>query len=127
MCRGCFSSCKYSATCWSESWRPNQVFHQNRTGMSTISHAVRKKSSRLRADMRGRRLAGGMGFVSASDEDCGFASGTAAMDHENIAESAVRVSGPWKVGTVEHHYQRVSSTENKANTSERSLRGVTGR
>src|SRR5579862_2227538 len=43
MWRGFFSSCRYSVSCWSERWRPNQVFHQNRNGMSTMSHPVVKK------------------------------------------------------------------------------------
>src|SRR5712692_661130 len=51
MCRGCFSSLRYSVICLSESWRPNQVFHQNRNGMSTINQAVIKNSQRFRADM----------------------------------------------------------------------------
>ena len=29
--------------CWSERWRPNQVFHQKRNGMRTMSHPVTKK------------------------------------------------------------------------------------
>ena len=44
-------------SCLSESCRPNQVFHQNRNGIRTISQPVAKNSSRLRVDMRG--LAGG--------------------------------------------------------------------
>ena len=62
MWRGCFSSCRYSANCLSESCRPNQVFHQNRNGMRTISHPVTKNSNRLRVDMRGlvRWLASGV-------------------------------------------------------------------
>src|SRR5450432_3426616 len=47
----------YSPSCLSESCRPNQVFHQNRNGMSTISQPVAKNNRRLRVDMRG--LAGG--------------------------------------------------------------------
>src|SRR6266478_2737192 len=54
MWRGCLSSFRYSVICLSESWRPNQVLHQNRKGMSTISQATRKKSNRLRVDMRCR-------------------------------------------------------------------------
>src|SRR5208283_1315747 len=90
MCRGCFSSCKYSATCLSESWRPNQVFHQNRNGMSTISHAVRKKSSRFPVDIRGRGLVGGL--VLASDEDCAVASGRTGMGSRKYSRK--RVSQP---------------------------------
>src|ERR1700730_13249557 len=58
MWRGRLSSFRYSTICLSESWRPNQVFHQNKKGMSTISQAVRKKSRRLRVDMRCRVGAG---------------------------------------------------------------------
>ena len=36
-------SCRYSVICWSERCRPNQVFHQNRNGMRTISQPVTKK------------------------------------------------------------------------------------
>ena len=44
MWRGFLSSCKYSFNCWSDRCRPNQVFHQNRNGMRTMSHPVVKKS-----------------------------------------------------------------------------------
>src|SRR5208282_5939682 len=53
MCRGFFVSCKYSANCWSESLRPNQVFHQKRNGIRQISHATRKKRSFWVRDMPG--------------------------------------------------------------------------
>jgi hypothetical protein len=43
MCRGFLSSWRYSVNCWSERCRPNQVFHQNRNGMRTISQPVAKK------------------------------------------------------------------------------------
>src|SRR5207302_4865918 len=52
MWRGFLSSRRYSLSCLSESWRPNQVFHQNTNGINTISHAVRKNRRRLRVDMR---------------------------------------------------------------------------
>src|SRR4030088_3208216 len=55
MWRGCLSSFKYSVICEFERRRPNQVFHQNRKGMSTISQAATKKSNLLRVDMRWRR------------------------------------------------------------------------
>ena len=45
MWRGCFSSCRYSVSCLSESWRPNQVFHQNRNGIRTISHAGQQRTA----------------------------------------------------------------------------------
>src|SRR5579872_812484 len=45
MWRGFLSSCRYSVICWSERWRPNQVFHQNRNGISTISQPVTKNRS----------------------------------------------------------------------------------
>src|ERR1700676_2349958 len=64
MWRGCLSSFRYSTICWSESWRPNQVFHQNKKGMRTISQAVKKKRRRLRVDMRCRARAGGAGEFS---------------------------------------------------------------
>src|SRR5262252_214370 len=54
MCRGCCSSLRYSAIFWSESARPNQVFHQERNGISTMSHAVRKNNRRCLVDMRCR-------------------------------------------------------------------------
>src|SRR5947207_2000592 len=57
MCRGCLSSLKYSLICVSERWRPNQVFHQNKKGISTISQATRKKRKRFRADMWRRDVA----------------------------------------------------------------------
>ncbi len=44
----------------SESWRPNQVLHQNKKGMSTINQAVRKKSARLLVDIRWRARVGGL-------------------------------------------------------------------
>src|SRR5580693_3608392 len=53
MWRGFFVSCRYSVNCWSESLRPNQVFHQNRNGMRQISHAVMKKRSFWVRDMPG--------------------------------------------------------------------------
>src|SRR5713226_3156333 len=52
MWRGCFSSFKYTVICLSESWRPNQVFHQKRNGMRTINQAVTKNKRRFRGDMR---------------------------------------------------------------------------
>src|SRR5262249_38645045 len=54
MWRGCFSSFKYSPICLPESGRPNQVLHQNRNGISTISQATRKNRKRFRVDIRGR-------------------------------------------------------------------------
>src|SRR5208337_4439864 len=107
MCRGCLSSCRYSASCLSESWRPNQVFHQNRNGIRTISHAVRKKSSRLPVDMRGRRLGGGLGGLLASDEVCGVASGRTGTGSRKYNRN--RVSGLWlgKAGRSERHYWKV--------------------
>src|SRR5206468_6997931 len=57
MCRGCLSSLKYSLICVSERWRPNQVFHQNKKGISTISQATRKKRKRFRTDMWRREVA----------------------------------------------------------------------
>ena len=39
--------------CWSESLRPNQVFHQKRNGIRQINHAVRKKESFWVRDMPG--------------------------------------------------------------------------
>src|SRR5580704_5953694 len=53
MWRGFFVSCKYSVSCWSESLRPNQVFHQNRNGIRQISQAVTKKRSFWVRDMPG--------------------------------------------------------------------------
>jgi len=107
MCRGCSSSCRYSASCLSESWRPNQMFHQNRNGIRTISHAVMKKSSRLPVDMRGRGLGGGLGVLLASEEDCEVAPGRTGMGSRKYSRK--RVSGLWvgKVGRGEHHYRRV--------------------
>src|ERR1700686_2400930 len=58
MWRGFFVSCKYSVNCWSESFRPNQVFHQKRNGIRQISQAVRKKRSFWVRDMPGLRAAG---------------------------------------------------------------------
>jgi hypothetical protein len=46
------------------------VFHQNRNGISTISHPVAKKSSRFRVDMRG------LGALLGSGEIWGVALGT---------------------------------------------------
>src|ERR1700730_5798528 len=66
MWRGRLSSFRYSTICLSESWRPNQVFHQNKKGMSTISQAVRKKSRRLRVDMWCRVRAGWRELASAA-------------------------------------------------------------
>src|SRR5580700_7116614 len=60
MWRGFFVSWRYSVNCWSESLRPNQVFHQNRNGMRQISHAVMKKRSFWVRDMPG------LGFLSSS-------------------------------------------------------------
>src|SRR6266581_3545918 len=54
MWRGCLSSRRYPVSCFSESCRPNQVFHQNRNGMSTISQAVAKNRMRWPVDMRRR-------------------------------------------------------------------------
>src|ERR1051325_2917359 len=45
MWRGFLSSCRYSVICGWYRWRPNQVFHQNRNGISTISQPVTKNSS----------------------------------------------------------------------------------
>src|ERR1700735_5593434 len=45
MWRGFLAACRYSFNCWSESFRPNHVFHQNKKGIRQISHAVRKKRS----------------------------------------------------------------------------------
>src|SRR5258708_35452089 len=56
MWRGLLASCRYSFSCWSESLRPNQVFHQKRNGIRQISHAVRKKRSFWVRDMPGFRL-----------------------------------------------------------------------
>src|ERR1700733_6743406 len=53
MWRGFLVSCRYWFTCWSESLRPNQVFHQNRKGMRQISHAVTKKRNFCMRDMPG--------------------------------------------------------------------------
>src|SRR5208282_831878 len=107
MCRGCFSSCRYSASCLSESWRPNQVFHQNKNGIRTISHAVRKKSSRLPVDMRGRCLSGGLEGFLASDEACGVASGRTGTGSRKYNRN--RVSGLWlgKVCRGERDYRKV--------------------
>src|SRR5580700_2676421 len=57
MWRGFFVSCRYSVSCWSESLRPNQVFHQNRNGIRQISQAVTKKRSFWVRDMPGFALA----------------------------------------------------------------------
>src|SRR5579884_3428574 len=65
MCRGCLLSRKYSVICAGERCRPNHVLHQNKNGISTISHATKKKSSRLRSDMWWR--------------DFGLATGSAAV------------------------------------------------
>src|SRR5215467_13522743 len=64
MWRGFFSSCRYSLSSVFESLRPNHVFHQNRNGISTISHAVTKKRMRWPLDMR--RLAGWVAEIVAS-------------------------------------------------------------
>src|ERR1700686_638510 len=53
MWRGFLVSCKYSVNCWSESLRPNHVFHQNRKGMRQTSLAVTKKGSVWVRDMPG--------------------------------------------------------------------------
>src|SRR5215470_15988012 len=73
MCLGLASSRKYSVTCLSERCRPNQVFHQNRNGMSTRSHPVTKKRTRWRVDMPGRGfgsacsgVTGGVGFADTT-------------------------------------------------------------
>src|SRR5271170_1166479 len=57
MWRGFFVSCRYSVNCWSESLRPNQVFHQNRNGIRQMSQAVTKKRSFWVRDMPGFALA----------------------------------------------------------------------
>src|SRR5258708_2744822 len=56
MWRGFLASCRYSFNCWSESLRPNHVFHQKRNGIRQISHAVRKKRSFWVRDMPVFRL-----------------------------------------------------------------------
>src|SRR5438270_1888178 len=66
MCRGCFSSTRYSLILPSDSCRPNQVLHQNRNGISTISHAVTKNSTRLLVDMRARGTAIGCAAATPS-------------------------------------------------------------
>src|SRR5208282_2578509 len=53
MWRGFFVSCRYSVNCWSESLRPNQVFHQKRKGIRQMSQAVTKKRSFWVRDMPG--------------------------------------------------------------------------
>jgi hypothetical protein len=40
--------------CLSVSRRPNQVFHQNKNGINTISHPVRRKITRWRLVIRRR-------------------------------------------------------------------------
>src|SRR3989442_1445963 len=75
MWRGFLSSCKYSLSCRSDNWRPNQVFHQNRNGIRTISHPMKKNKKRLRVDMRG--LAAGVADSVPGDEACGGDSGRA--------------------------------------------------
>src|SRR5689334_3626959 len=63
--RGCLSSCKYSVIFEGERCRPNHVLHQNKNGISTINHATKKNSRRLRTDMwcRGFGLAAGSAAV----------------------------------------------------------------
>src|SRR2546428_6738762 len=78
MWRGFLSSCKYSLSCLSESWRPNQVFHQKRNGISTISQAVTKNRMRCPVDMRRRAL-------GPPDDPISEELGTA--DIRNITES----------------------------------------
>src|SRR6266446_8833679 len=80
MWRGFFVSWRYSVNCWSESLRPNQVFHQNRNGIRQISQAVRKKRSFWARDIpglgRGCKTAQPSGVEGdsargeASDSDC---------------------------------------------------------
>src|SRR5215831_3098613 len=60
MCLGCCSSLRYSAIFLSESARPNQVFHQKRNGISTMSQAVRKNNRRCLVDMRCRMAGDGV-------------------------------------------------------------------
>src|SRR5271157_1438955 len=60
MWRGFFVSCRYSVSCWSESLRPNQVFHQKRNGIRQISQAVTKKRNFCVRDIPG------FGFLSSS-------------------------------------------------------------
>src|ERR1700722_16418556 len=89
MWRGCFSSCRYSASCLLVSWRPNQVFHQKRNGIRTMSHAVTKNSSRLRVDMR--VLFRGLGILPASsDEVCVVEFGETSMGGGKYSRKRVR-------------------------------------
>src|SRR5579864_6660237 len=97
MWRGCLSSFKYSVSCLSESWRPNQVFHQNRNGMSTISQAVTKNSKRLRVDMRWR--AGGAWVATFSMER----SDEFPLSQRQIADwhyFTVNSSPPWRPARI---------------------------
>src|ERR1700683_909358 len=68
MWRGFFVSCRYSVSCWSESLRPNHVFHQNRNGIKQMSQAVTKKRSFWVRDMPGF-----LGTSEASVAGVGFA------------------------------------------------------
>ena len=94
MWRGCLSSLRYSRIFVSERWRPNQVLHQNRNGMSTISQATRKKSRRLRVDMRWRPGRGGESSTAA--------------DRFAVSEVSVRVAmfvlsmGSWILFRLRH-------------------------
>src|ERR1700691_331172 len=69
MWRSFLVSCRYSFNCWSESLRPNHVFHQNRNGIRQISQAVRKKRSFCVRDMPVLRV----GAASVCETACGLA------------------------------------------------------
>src|SRR5215470_17139354 len=75
MWRGCASSRRYSVTSLSERWRPNQVFHQNRNGIRTMSHPVTRNRMRLRVDM----LARGLGDDSLEVVSAGFTDTTGKL------------------------------------------------
>ncbi len=71
MCRGFLSSWRYSVSCWSERWRPNQVFHQNRNGMRTMSQPVAKNRIFWVRDIE--RLGLVCGAAPPSEPACGWA------------------------------------------------------
>src|ERR1039458_10278145 len=93
MWRGFLSSCRYSVNRWSDRWRPNHVFHQNRKGIRTISHPVAKKRIFWVRDIE--RL----GLCSCTTEPSGVGIGTGVSDLTDmesrkgtIAESAYSTS-----------------------------------
>ena len=93
MCRGFLSSWRYSVICGSERWRPNQVFHQKRNGISTISQPVAKNRIFCVRDMPRLGLGSSPAQPGVSVIELAFSSGIVFHVSEQLLELTVEWLG----------------------------------